>query len=219
MFTNVYKGPACALLVAGALGAGAGHALAQDAGALTLGEVVRIDHDFVGTLMSIEDGGHLRVMGAGKPTCRASLRHAEAPICDPAPTVWREVEWSDATVERQLVEIAYTRRMIVGFILGAAVAGPIGYATGPSLGYGEVSACVTDPNEPCNDPVSREELDQLQRSQDQKRGAGFFGVVGGTIGAIIARRTANEWVEVQPPRPGVPSDGWTVGVRVPTGGR
>lgn len=117
--------------------------LAQAGGLLTPGDVVRIDNDFVGTLMSIDEST-LTIIGEGKPTCWPGIRHGEAPRCDPAPSVRRVIDWRGATVERQLVERSYTKNVVLGFLIGAVAAGPIGYATGPSLGYGEISVCLED---------------------------------------------------------------------------
>ncbi len=105
---------------------------------------------------------------------------------------------------------------MLGFLIGAVAMGPIGYATGPSLGYGKIDACyeVSD-TRLCTDSLSREEFDRLQRSQDQSRGALAFALFGGTVGAIVARRTANEWLLVEPPATAGGGEAWTVGVRVP----
>ena len=100
------------------------------------------------------------------------------------------------------------KRMTVGFLIGAAIGGPIGWATGPSLGYGKVGQC-TEPSGGiyCKGPITWDEFHRLQKLQDQQRGAVFMGVVTGTVGAILARRMADEWIEVYPPGM-TPSGGW-----------
>jgi hypothetical protein len=126
-------------------------------------------------------------------------------------------------VERQQLQQSYTKRTIVGFLLGAAAGAPFGYATGPTLGYGQVDACYlsddTTSTSQCPSPSPREEVESLQRSRDQKRGALFFSAVFGTAGAIIARRLADDWVEIRPPGSVGSEDGWTVGVRLPLDAR
>lgn len=189
--------------------------LAQSAEMLTPGDVVRIDYDFVGTLMSVEQST-LTIIGEGKPICWPGLRHGEAPRCDPAPSIRRVVDWRRATVERQLVEQSYLKRTAVGFLIGAAVMAPIGFVTGPTLGYGKISACVeVSETRLCTVSIPQEEADVIQRAQDQRRGAFFFSMVGGSVGAIVARRLANEWLVVQPPTSIGADAPWSLALRVP----
>lgn len=215
-----------ALVATAAALASAEPLLAQAGGLLTPGDVVRIDNDFVGTLMSIDEST-LTIIGEGKPTCWPGIRHGEAPRCDPAPSVRRVIDWRGTTVERQLVERSYTKNVVLGFLIGAVAAGPIGYATGPSLGYGEISVCLEDgapfhgqstpiPGWRCpTDPIPREEADQLQRAQDQKRGAFFFSLIGGSVGAIVARRLANDWLVILPPASVRGDESWSMELRLP----
>jgi hypothetical protein len=194
--------------------------LAQSESALTPGDVVRVDHEFVGTLMSISPDATLTVLGEGKPICWPGIGHGDAPRCDPAPSVRRIVDWRGVTVERQLVEQSHTRRTVVGFLIGAAVAVPFGYLTGPGLGYGEIDGCYENTSaNACDNPIPRTEFEARQRAQDRKRGAIFFGAVGATVGAMVARRTANEWIEVRPPVAGGGESAWSLGLRLPLGGR
>lgn len=181
---------------------------------LTPGEVVRIDRETVGTLMAIEEA-RLTILTEGKQRCWPGISHGEGPRCDPAPSIRQVVDWRTSTVERQDTEQSFTLRTIVGFLAGAAAGAPIGYLTGPSLGYGGISGCADDMAVRCDDPLPRAEYDARQRSQDQRRGALFFGVIGGTAGAIVARRLADEWVEVHPPASLMGDGSWTVGLRVP----
>ena len=186
--------------------------LAQSADELTPGDVVRIDRDFVGTLMAIQEGT-LIVIGEGEPTCVAGMTPGEAPRCNPAPSVRRVVDWPGSTLERQLVGQSHSKRMALGALIGAAVLGSVGYATGPSLGYGKLDACFE-----CRRRTSREDFDKAQEASDQKRGAMFFSVVGATAGAIIAKQSVNDWIEVQPPA-SIGGDGpWSVGLRIPLPG-
>jgi len=122
-------------------------------------------------------------------------------------------------LERQLVELSYTKRTLVGFLIGAVALAPVGYATGPSLGYGKVDGCIDIALTPaCTDPLPPEEFERRQRAQDQKRGAFAGALLGGSVGAIVARKTANEWIEVRPPGLSANEGGWTVGVRLPVAG-
>lgn len=185
---------------------------------LTPGDVVRIDGETVGTLMSIDEA-QLTIFAEGKQRCWPGIGHGEGPRCDPAPTVRQVVDWRTSTVERQLEERSHTRRTILGALLGAAVGGPIGYLSGPSLGYGRIDACVASETAFCGDAISREEADARQRSQDQRRGTLFLGVVGATAGAILARSLADQWVQVEPPASLVGSEAWSVLLRVPLDSR
>ncbi len=119
-------------------------------------------------------------------------------------------------MERQLVGQSHAKRTAVGFLIGAALMAPIGYATGPSLGYGTISACVeVSDSRLCAEPILREEKEALQRARDQKRGAFFFSLIGGSLGAIIARRMADDWLVVQPPA-SFDGDGlWSMEFKVP----
>jgi hypothetical protein len=194
--------------------------LAQSGSALTPGDVVRVDHEFVGTLMSISPDATLTVLGEGKPICWPGIGHGDAPRCDPAPPVRRVVDWRGVTVERQLAEQSHIRRTAVGSLIGAAVAVPLGYLTGPGLGYGEIDGCYENASAvTCGDPIPRTEFEARQRARDQKRGAIFFGAVGATLGAIVARRTANDWIEVRPPVAGGGEPAWSLGLRLPVGQR
>ena len=119
-------------------------------------------------------------------------------------------------MERQLVGQSYLKRTVVGFLIGAVAMGPIGYATGPSLGYGKIQACVeVSATQLCTVSLSQEEAEVLQRAQDQRRGAFFFSLMGGSVGAIVARRLANEWLVIQPPTSIGGDAPWSVALRVP----
>jgi hypothetical protein len=207
---------ALAVLVALA-GSAEGQTAPEDG--LTPGDVVRVDGDFIGTLMSIEDESTLTVIGEGERRCYPGQAHGEGPRCDPAPSIRRVVDWHGTTVERQLVEVRHTRRTILGAFIGGAALAPIGYLTGPSLGYGKVDACTSAATGGfCPDPITDEELDARQRSRDQLRGALLFGIVGATMGALLARTTADEWIEVHPPS-SAGGGGLSFSLRVPTRGR
>lgn len=210
--------PALAVCLLALLG-GAAPLLGQSDDALNPGDVVRVDHEFVGTLMSIDAGRTLTLLGEGKPTCWPGIGHGEGPRCDPAPVVRRVVEWHGATIERQLVEIPYLRRTIVGGLLGAIALAPVGYLTGPTLGYGKLQGCVeVTLTQVCDNPISREDFDTRQRARDQRRGTAAFAVLGASIGAIVARKTIDEWVVIEPP--GLADEGaWSLSLRVPLQGR
>ena len=189
----------------------------QEESALNPGDVVRVDHDFVGTLMSISGSSTLTVLGEGKQRCWPGIQHGEAPRCDPAPLVRRVVDWNETTIERQLVGVSYMRRMVLGGLVGAAVMAPIGRLTGPSLGYGKIPECVdVSVTRLCTNPISFEEFETRQRAQDQKRGTFVGAFFGASVGAIVARKTADEWVQLSPPAlSGTQS--WDLELRVPTG--
>ena len=183
---------------------------------LTPGDVVRVDRDFVGTLMSIEDESTLTVLGEGERRCYPGQAHGEGPRCDPAPSIRRVVDWNGAIIERQLADVGHTRRTLLGALVGGGVLAPIGYLSGPSLGYGRVEGCTASTRGGfCANPITAEELESRQRSRDQLRGALFFGVVGATMGALVARTTADEWVEVRPPA-SAREGGWSLALRLPT---
>ncbi len=67
--------------------AGAGAASGQAEATLTPGDVVRVNHDFVGTLMSIDGETTLTVMGEGRPVCWPGIGHGDAPRCE-IPRPW-----------------------------------------------------------------------------------------------------------------------------------
>lgn len=209
--SSAAAGAATLLLIAAA------PAIAQEADqGISPGDVVRIDREVVGTLMSIENA-RLTVLTEGKPRCWPGIGHGDAPRCDPVPAIRQVFDWRSTTVERQQLQRSYAKRTIVGFILGAAAGAPFGYATGPTLGYGEVDACYVSaetPGSQCPNPLPQAEVESLQRARDQKRGALFFGAVVGTAGAIIARRLADDWVEIRPPGSLGGEEGWTLGVRL-----
>lgn len=184
--------------------------------ALTPGDVVRIDGEFVGTVMEINDGDVFAVLGEGEPRCRASEYHGERPICDPAPVVRRVIDWNESRVELELPDTPFMRRTLIGGVIGAAVMAPVGYYTGPLLGYGKIDACVeVSDSRLCSDPIPREDFDRMQKSQDQRRGM-FAGIlVGATVGAILAKSSVDQWIDVYPPGTSPVGEAWSVEARLP----
>ena len=88
---------------------------------------------------------------------------------------------------------------------------------GPSVGFGKVDSCTAEGTDTyCLNPVSREQLDAEQTMRDQRRGAFFFGLVGGTFTAIMARKFTVGWVRIDPTVPARAEDGWGMSFTVPS---
>ena len=210
-----------ALLIAFALLAGTGRAEAQDVSmpsALFAGDSVRIDHDLVGRVLSI-DGPNLVVVSRGVPRCRAGEMHGDAPICDPAPLIRREMDVSSVLIERRSQKSHINLRTIGGGLLGAAAFGTVGYFLGPEFGFGKIEGCVdtSDTSVQCSPAtrIPRDEYEARQLRSDQRKGVLFFGAIGGSLTAILARRMSVGWVEVQPAIPATPEESWGVSISVP----
>jgi hypothetical protein len=177
-------------------GGGAG---AQEAVRLFAGDSVRVDGDIVGRILNIE-GPTIVVISREKPRCRAGERHGEAPICDPAPLVRHTMDVGEVSIERRMEKPHLMLRTMVGGILGAGAFGTAGYFIGPEIGFGRVEGCVMGGSD-CSTGEPRytqEKIDALQKASDHKKGAFFFGVIGGTATAILVNRLSKGWVHIQP---------------------
>lgn len=192
-------------------------AVAQQAATLSAGDSIRVDGEIVGRVLSI-DGRAMYVVSREAPRCRAGLMHGDAPICDPSPIVRHTVSLDEVTVERRMAKSHLTLRMLAGGVLGAAALGVVGYALGPELGFGRVDGCVEGGHSLCRSGDSRyteDEYAALQRRADQRKGAFFFGVLGGTGGAVLARKLSVGWVRIEPIISAGPSEPWGLGFTVP----
>ncbi|MEM7416680.1 MAG: hypothetical protein AAF389_14340 [Gemmatimonadota bacterium] len=187
---------------------------------------ITLTEEFIGRIVSL-DGSTANLVRRGQPTCRASLDHGAPPICDPAPLIRRTFDLSDATVQRRQQKGNLPLRMVIAGVAGGAAVGAIGYAVGPSLGFGKVGGC----REPTGTRLcsafaglgpeelraAQAEQERQQTISDQRRGAFFFGLVGASAGIILIRKLSVGWVDVNPVFPTAPADGWGINARVPTG--
>jgi hypothetical protein len=86
------------------------------------------------------------------------------------------------------------------------------------VGFGKVDGCLEESNSTgcrAEDVVAPDVLEDRQRSADQLKGALFFGVIGGTAGAIFARKLAAGWVRLDPMVPVTPDGSWGLAVTLP----
>lgn len=194
-------------------------AVAQQAARLSAGDSIRVDGEIVGRVLSIDDRV-VNVVSREAPRCRAGLMHGDPAICDPSPIVRHTVSLDEVTVERRMRKSHFTLRMLAGAGLGAAAFGAIGWVIGPELGFGSVDGCVsTSLNNRCRpgeEAYTQEEYTALQKSADQRMGALFFGLLGGTATAIVVRKLSFGWVRVEPIVTAGPSEPWGLGFTVPT---
>lgn len=185
---------------------------------LFAGDSIRIDRTTIASVLAV-DGNRLVAISRAKPRCRAGERHGEAPICDPAPLIRQDVDLREVTIEKRAPKGNVNRRTMVGGVVGAAAFGAVGYLVGPSIGFGKVPGweCVevSNPIGCPGGPVPRDEYETQQKAQDQKRGAFFFGVIGGSAAAIFARKLSVGWVRIEPVVPVSPADGWGVNFALP----
>lgn len=181
--------------------------------------------EFVGRIISV-DGRTATLVARGQPRCRAGEMIGDAPICDPAPVIRREIDLSQVAVERRQVKSNATLRVVGGAILGGAALGAVGYLVGPSLGFGKVGGCreVTTTSL-CSEfaGLTAEEIAQRtaqqeadQKMSDQRRGAFFFGIVGATAAGILAKKLSAGWVAVDPMVPIGGEEAWRIGINVPS---
>jgi hypothetical protein len=185
---------------------------------LFAGDSIRIDGSLVGRVLSI-DGPNLVVVSRGIPTCRAGVMHGDAPICDPAPLIRREMMLESVNIERRTQKGHINIRTIIGGLIGAAAFGAAGYYIGPSFGFGAIDGCVRSPDtsSECDpaDAIPADEYTQLQLEADQRRGVLFFGTIGGSFTAILARKLSVGWVHVEPRVPMTRNDPWGVSITIP----
>jgi hypothetical protein len=184
---------------------------------LFAGDSVRVDGVLIGRVLSVE-GTTARVMSREKPRCRAGQAHGEAPVCDPAPMIRRDVDLRYSTVERRMVKGNLNQRTAVGGLVGAAVFGAAGYLIGPSIGFGKVEGCSEiNLSDGCTseDFIPADELDAKQKKADQWKGALFFGVIGGTASAVITRKLSTGWVRFEPTLPAGTGEPWGLTVVLP----
>ena len=141
-----------------------------------------------------------------------------APICDPAPVIRRDIDLRVSTVERRLQKRDPNKWTAIGAVVGGAAFAGLGYTIGPSIGFGKVAGCSEiSVTSGCSaeDYVPPGELEQQQKQSDQRRGAAFFGVIGGSATAIFARKLSTGWVRFEPSFPTTPDEPWGLTVVLP----
>ena len=213
------RASALAALVPALLALLAGAPLAaQEEVRLFAGDSVRVDGRIVGRILSV-DGSNLVVISREAPRCRAGQAHGEAPVCDPAPLVRHTLDLNEVVIEERREAPHLMLRTIGGGILGAAAFGTAGYFFGPSIGFGRVDGClVTDSNIDCATGETRYTADELaarQKRSDQRKGAFFFGVIGGSATAVLVNKLSVGWVRVQPVVSVDSASPWGLNVSVP----
>ena len=207
-------------LVCAALPLFPGSALeAQQQVRLSAGDSVRVDGEIVGRILFI-DGPDMVVVSREAPRCRAGQMHGEAAVCDPAPLVRHEMKLEEVVIERRIRSSNLTLRTIGGGLLGAAAFGAAGWLIGPSVGFGRVEGCLEAGGSTgcaAGEPrYTADELESLQRKSDQKKGALFFGALGGTATAVLVNRLSQGWVRVEPVMSVDPAGGtWGLGLSLP----
>lgn len=190
--------------------------IAQDTDRLEVGETVRVNGSFVGRVVAV-DGTDVTVFGQGPPNCTAGVYHGDGAICTPAPTERQTVDIRVARVERPATKAGRTKRILVGAVLGGAAGAAGGYALGPVLGMGGLSTCVGSGRfRKCGHEYTPADV---QHASDQRRGALFLGVVGATVGGLIANELIADWARVEPLVSPAPAAGVGLEVHVLLGGR
>ncbi|MDE0897595.1 MAG: hypothetical protein OSA81_01130 [Longimicrobiales bacterium] len=197
-------------------------AFAQEAAVpieLFAGDSVRINREMVGRILRI-DGPNMVVVSRGIPKCRAGQMHGDAPICDPAPLIRDEMLLNEVTVEKRTQKSHINMRTVLGGVVGVVAFGAAGYYIGPAFGFGKVEGCVLNDASSlvqCSleDTVPADEYRARQLKADQRRGVLFFGAIGGSAVAILARKLSVGWVEVVPQIPVSSMDPWGVSITIP----
>lgn len=196
----------------------AGALSGQEAVRLSAGDSIRVDGEIVGRVLSIT-GPNMTVVSRAAPRCRAGEMHGDRPICDPAPLVRHTMDLGDVVVERRSQKSHLMLRTLAGGVLGAGAFGAAGYFMGPSVGFGQVEGClINDSNISCKTGEQRytqEEIDRRQKASDQKWGAIFFGVIGGTATGILVNKLSVGWVRIQPILSAGEEDPWGLSVTIP----
>lgn len=208
---------ACFALLAVAPAFGAGVA-AQEPVELFAGDSIRVDGEIVGRILSIQ-GPTMIVVSREAPRCRAGEGHGDAPICDPAPLVRHTMNMDEVIIEQRLEKPHLMTRTVIGGLLGAGAFGVAGYFIGPEIGFGRVDGCLVNSSEvSCGSGEKRytqEQIDARQLASDQKKGAFFFGVIGGTATAVLVNKLSKGWVRIEPVIAVSDEDPWGLSVSVP----
>lgn len=190
----------------------------QEAVRLSAGDSIRVDREVVGRILSIT-GPTMTVVSREAPRCRAGEMHGDRPICDPAPLVRHTWDIGDVVIERRAEKSHLMLRTLAGGVLGAGAFGAAGYFLGPNVGFGRVEGCLLgDSNITCKTGEQRytqDEIDRRQKASDQKRGAFFFGVIGGTATAILINKLSVGWVRIEPVLSAAQDDPWGLSVTIP----
>lgn len=185
---------------------------------LSAGDSIRVDGEIVGRILSIT-GPNMTVVSREAPRCRAGEMHGDRPICDPAPLVRHTMDLGNVVVERRAEKSHLMLRTFAGGLLGAGAFGTAGYFLGPSVGFGQVEGClINSSNISCRTGEQRttqEDIDRRQKASDQKWGAIFFGVIGGTATAILVNKLSVGWVRIEPILSAGEEDPWGLSVSVP----
>ncbi|MDX1495598.1 MAG: hypothetical protein R3253_16135 [Longimicrobiales bacterium] len=191
---------------------------AQERMRLSAGDSIRVDQEIVGRVLNI-NGPVMTLVSRAAPRCRAGEMHGDAPICDPAPLIRHTLNLSEVVIERRSEKPHLMLRTVGGGLLGAGAFGAAGYFLGPHVGFGKVQGCLAgEANFTCRagEPrYTQEELDARQEAADRKKGAFFFGVLGGTGTAILVNRLSKGWVRIEPIF-SAGDDPWAVSFTVPT---
>jgi len=198
-------------------------AFAQEAAVpieLFAGDSVRINREMVGRILRI-DGPNMVVVSRGIPKCRAGRMHGDAPICDPAPLIRDEMLLNEVTVEKRTQKSHINMRTVLGGVVGGVAFGAAGYYIGPAFGFGKVEGCVVKSDSSLvqcalGDMVTADEYHARQLGSDQKKGVLFFGLIGGSAVAILARKLSVGWVQVVPQIPVSSMDPWGLSITIPS---
>ena len=190
----------------------------QEAVRLSAGDSIRVDRQIVGRILSIE-GPTMTVVSREAPRCRAGEMHGDRPICDPAPLVRHTMDLDNVVIERRAENSHLMLRTVGGGLLGAGAFGAAGYFLGPSVGFGTVDGCLINAsNVSCRtgeERLTQEEIDRRQKASDQKWGAIFFGVIGGTATGILVNKLSKGWVRIEPILAAGDDDPWGLSVTLP----
>ena len=189
-------------------------------------EAVESRH-LVGSVLKIE-GREVTVIARGRSTCTAGLSHGEGPICNLGPLTYHTVVLGEASIQKRQVVGNRTTRTLLGGLAGAAALGAVGYAVGGRLGFDSDGGCRAGPGFSCDDSdrlpgetalEAKERRAAEQKASDQRRGALFFGVIGGTLGAMFGRKLSVGWIDISPSVPADPGEPWGLSLHLPAGAR
>ena len=140
---------------------------------LVAGDLVRVDSQIVGTVLSGRDGQLVLVRG------RQDIRI-------PRPDTIR-VLMDNVSIERWGGGGPHTKE---GALIGAFAFGALGYVMGPKLGWGSAQRCTGLNFFGCTSYTAEEDA--------QRNGVFIFGLAGAGLGALIGRALPERWRQVNP---------------------
>jgi hypothetical protein len=172
------------------LGGSAAAVAAQAPDRLARGDLIRIDAEVVGRVLSVSDG-------------QIEVLPGTAELSEPRPDTAR-ISRDGTVIERAAGGGPQTG---LGAAIGALAFGAVGAALGPKMGWGSERTCSGINIFGCTSYTAEEDARQT--------GMLVFGLVGAGLGALIGASLPYRWAEVAPVARSNGGMGWSFALAIP----